>query len=75
MTWIKPRKTRDAKGSDSAGGKARGLTTGLSSQKLEKCLTIDEILEIAAEREAANLLNDNQLKLTEGKTENDGGAQ
>lgn len=75
MTWIKPRKTRDAKGSDSAEGKARGLTTGLSSQMLEKYLTIDEILEIAAEREAANLLNDNQLKLTEGKTENDGGAQ
>jgi hypothetical protein len=75
MTWIKPRKTRDAKGSDSVGGKARGLVTGLSSQKLEKCLTIDEILEIAAEREAANLLNDSQLKPTEGKLENDGGAR
>ena len=76
MTWKKPRKSRDAKGSDSAGGgEARGRITGLSSQKHEKCLTIDEILEIAAEREAANLLNDNQLKLTEEKIENDGGAQ
>ena len=56
MTWKKSANTKGTKSTDSAGGESKGQIPSPNRQIEEKYLTHEEILEIAAEREAANLL-------------------
>ena len=68
MTWKKPRKARGARPTGLALGEKKGNIPGSSRQIREINLTFEEMLEIAAKREAANLLISKNESSPDGKS-------
>jgi len=68
MTWNKPRKARGARSTGLTLGASKGNISGSSGQIKEIKLTFEEMLEIGAERETANLLISKNESSPDGKS-------